>query len=241
MDNDNKDDPDETDLREELHDLENVEDESANDDAFRGQFAISSFGADYNVDSLVRRMKSKAFYKPEFQREFVWNQRQASRFIESLLMGLPVPGIFIYRLDNGKHLIIDGLQRLTTLEMFYKGVFKNRTFALIDVREPWENKTYENLDEPERLRLDDSIIHTTVFKQDFPERDYQSVYEVFERINTGGMKLSSQEIRVCVNYVENSDNSLMTILKLLNEDESWRYIYGPRSLRVCPGTLCWIA
>src|SRR5579883_2743762 len=99
------DDTDQAELREELEDLKNVEDESADDEAFTGQFAISSFGADYNVDSLVRRMGTKAFYKPKFQREFIWNQRQASRFIESLLMGLPVPGIFIYRLDNGKHLI----------------------------------------------------------------------------------------------------------------------------------------
>lgn len=232
MDTDTKDDANQTELREELQDLENVVDESADDEAFSGQFAISSFGADYNVDSLVRRMTTKAFYKPEFQREFVWNQRQASRFIESLLMGLPVPGIFIYRLDNGKHLIIDGLQRLTTLEMFYKGLFKNRSFNLMDVRDPWKNKTYNTLDEAEKLRLDDSIIHTTVFKQDFPDKDYQSVYEVFERINTGGMKLSSQEIRVCVNYVENSENSLMTLLSKLNEDKNWRFIYGPRSLRL---------
>ena len=67
MSTDVNDDSNQTELREELQDLENVEDESAGDEEFSGQFAISSFGADYNVDSLVRRMESKAFYKPEFQ------------------------------------------------------------------------------------------------------------------------------------------------------------------------------
>jgi hypothetical protein len=149
------------------------------------------------------------------------------------LMGLPVPGIFIYKLDNGKHLVIDGLQRLTTLEMFSEGLFKKKNaFTLIDVRPPWNDKTYESLDESDKLRLNDSIIHTTVFKQDFPDKENQSVYEVFERINTGGLKLAPQEIRICVNYVEDSTKSLMTLIKDLNGDPNWRAIYGPKSLRL---------
>jgi len=60
-------------------------------------FQIDSYGADYTVDSLVGRMKTGAFFVPAFQRSYVWNQNQASRFIESLLLGLPVPGVFVFK------------------------------------------------------------------------------------------------------------------------------------------------
>jgi len=70
-----------------------IDDESA-DEATTASFSITSYGADYPVDTLVKRMKNEAFFIPKFQRNFVWSQRHASRFIESLLMGLPVPGIF---------------------------------------------------------------------------------------------------------------------------------------------------
>jgi hypothetical protein len=129
-------------------------------------------------------------------------------------------------------LIIDGLQRLTTLQWFYEGLFKGKEFTLADVREPWNQKTYKTLPEADRLRLDDAIVHTTVFKQDFPDKNHRSVYEVFERINTGGMKLSAQEIRVCVNFVEAEKPSLMRLISRLNDHPDWRAIYGAKSLRL---------
>jgi len=219
-------------LKDEIVDRENVDDEGDEEISFRGNFSISNYGADYNVDSLVKRMNTGAFYKPAFQREYVWSLKQASRFVESLLMGLPVPGIFVYRTEGGKHLIVDGLQRLITLQRFYSGLFGSHEFALQDVREPWTNKAYISLSEEDRLRLDDSIIHTTVFKQDYPDEDNQSIYEVFERINTGGLKLSPQEIRVCVSYVEDESSSLVSLLRKLNDNISWRKIYGPKSIRL---------
>ena len=74
---------------------EGIEDESLQESqAAPKNFAITSYGADYTVDGLVKRMRSGAFKIPEFQRRFVWSHRHASKFIESLLMGLPVPGLF---------------------------------------------------------------------------------------------------------------------------------------------------
>ena len=63
-----------------------------------------------------------------FQREFVWKKPQADRFIESLLLGLPVPGIFLVKETNGKHLVLDGQQRLRTLDNFYSGIFQGKEF-----------------------------------------------------------------------------------------------------------------
>jgi hypothetical protein len=219
-----------------LEDFKNVDDFSEGEQTQSPTFSISSYGADYTVDSIVSRVKKGDFFVPPFQRSFVWNIRQSSRFIESLLMGLPVPGIFVFReATTNKHLIVDGQQRLRTLEFFYRGVFekhkpdeksKPEVFQLKDVREPWVGKTYENLEEADRRRLDDSVIHTTIFRQELPDND-QSVYEVFERINTGGIKLSAQEIRVCVNY-----GDFTTLIAKMNENPKWRQIYGAYSPRL---------
>jgi hypothetical protein len=223
----------EKELEEENAPLAFEDDPDVLDDAAREEhrsvtFDISSYGADYSVDMLVSRMRSGAFYVPDFQRAYVWNQRQGSRFIESLLMGLPVPGIFMFKdPSSSKHLIIDGQQRLRTLQFFYDGTFRERRFRLLDVADEWNDRTYQELDEDDRQRLDDSIIHTTIFKQDHPKADKSSVYEVFERINTGGVKLSAQEIRSCV-----SPGRFISLLRDLNENEAWRHIYGKKSDRL---------
>src|SRR5437870_538212 len=111
-------------------------------------FAITSYGADYPVDGLVKRVKDGDIVIPlfsmepqegqttvGFQREFVWKKSQADRFIESLLLGLPVPGIFLVKEPNGKFLVLDGQQRLRTLENYYSGVFQGVEFKLTEVQE----------------------------------------------------------------------------------------------------------
>lgn len=216
------------DLLEEAKDIENVLDESEAEGHLSESFTISSYGADYTVDSLVKRMRNESFFVPPFQRSLVWNARQASRFIESLLMGLPVPGIFVFRESKtNRHLIIDGQQRLRTLQGFYDGIFRGQEFRLEDVRPQWLGKTYKELDTQDILRLDDSIVHTTIFRQEKPEDNTNSIYEVFERINSGGIKLSDQEIRVCVNF-----GAFAALLKDLNDTPSWRELYGSKSTRL---------
>src|SRR5690606_22344893 len=113
-----------------------VEDESLQDETPTASFAITSYGADYTVDTIVNRLKSESFFVPKFQRRFVWSLKHASRFIESLLMGLPVPGIFLYReAQTNRHLVVDGQQRLRTLQYFYDGNFGEKKFRLRNVRE----------------------------------------------------------------------------------------------------------
>jgi hypothetical protein len=198
-----------------------VDDESA-EEATSSNFSITSYGADYPVDSLVKRMKDEAFFIPKFQRNFVWSQRHASRFIESLLMGLPVPGIFLYKeAETGKHLVVDGQQRLRTLQYFYAGLFAEKAFRLVGVRKDWEGKKYEDLETSEQLRLDDSILHATIFQQDQPKDSLRSLYFVFERINSGGIRLSPQEIRNCI-----SQSIVLDAARTLNENLDWRAIFG---------------
>lgn len=207
---------------------DSVEDDAENETAATTPYRILSYGADYTVDSLVKRLQSGAFYIPPFQRAYVWERPQASRFIESLLLGLPVPGVFVARESgSSKHLIIDGQQRLKTLQYFFENRFgsSDRKFPLRDVASQWNGKTVDCLDSDDKLRLEDSVLRVTIFKQEHPE-DNRSIYSVFERLNTGSSKLYPQEIRNCVSH-----GRFIDLLNELNANESWRLIFGPYSKR----------
>jgi len=108
---------------------------------------------------------------------------KADRFIESLLLGLPVPGIFLVKEATGRLLVLDGHQRLFTLRAFYDGVINGVEYRLENVQEKFIGKRYRDLDVEDRRRLDDSIIHATVVRQDVPTDDQSSIYVIFERLN----------------------------------------------------------
>jgi hypothetical protein len=202
---------------------ENLGDDSEEIITFK--YSITSYGADYPIDGLVKRLQQESIYIPPFQRLYVWDIKKASRFIESLLLGLPVPGIFLAKeQETNKLLVIDGQQRLLTLQYFYEGIFKptQRQFALRNVQEQFEGTTYKLLLDEDRRRLDDSILHATIVKQDEPSDDDSSIYLIFERLNTGGTPLKPQEIRSCIYHGE-----LNQLLYHLNNNEFWRYIFGP--------------
>ena len=94
-------------------------------------------------------------------------------------------------------MVIDGHQRLITLYYFYEGIFHDtgKEFALYECESHYEGAKYKSLGEEDRRRLDDSIIHATIVKQDEPTEDYSSIFHIFERLNTGGTLLRNQEIR----------------------------------------------
>lgn len=196
--------------------------------AYEGLYSISSYGVDYPVDAVVSRLDRDIFYIPHFQRSYVWSINQASRFVESLLLGLPVPGFFLFKeSDTGRHLVVDGQQRLRTLTYFIKGTIGNKVFRLTNLKSPWNGLAFDDLGSADRNRLMDAALHMTVFVQDYPDAGRNSVYEVFERINTGGTKLSSQEIRACIFHGE-----FQQMLERWNELPVWRSIYGKPSPRL---------
>ncbi|MGB6875291.1 MAG: DUF262 domain-containing protein [Candidatus Acidiferrales bacterium] len=194
-------------------------------------YVISSYGADYTVDGLVKRMRDGSVYVPEFQRGFVWDVKDASRFVESLLLGLPVPSIFLSKeADTGKLLVVDGQQRLLSLRYFYDGIWEpnKREFSLRGVDPTFEGRTYKKLREEDRRRLDDAILHVTIFKQDEPSEDLSGIYQVFERLNSGGKKLTPQEIRSAVHH----SGGMRKLLEELNANRDWRAIYGQEDGRM---------
>jgi len=192
------------------------------------RYSITSYGADYTIDSIVQRIEKEKIYVPPFQRKYVWNQVQASRFIESLILGLPVPGVFLSKEEEtGRLLIIDGQQRMLSVANFYKGLFGEKKFRLKNVQEDLEGKTYDDLKEVDRNRLDDSILHATIIKQDGPDDDDSSIYMVFERLNTGGTILQPQEIRACVYY-----GAFNELLNELTQNEYWKVLFEKDSKRM---------
>lgn len=198
-------------------------------------YGISSYGADYDVEGLIKRLQRGDIFIPPFQRDYVWNQAEASRLVESLLLGLPVPGVFLAKEnDSNKLSVIDGQQRLKSLLFFYEGFFnskegdtRKRIFKLKNVQAKFEGKTYEDLEEDDRIKLDDSIIHATIIKQETPTDDNTSIYHVFERLNTGGRKLTPQEIRSAI-YI----GKLNDLIGELNEYPSWRELFGKKNNRL---------
>ncbi|MDA2934974.1 DUF262 domain-containing protein [Acidobacteria bacterium AH-259-D05] len=194
------------------------------------KYDITSYGADFLVDGLVSRLQAGDIFIPQFQRGFVWSITQASRFIESLLLGLPVPGIFLSKdYDTEKLLVIDGQQRLKSLIYFYEGIFheSGRQFSLRGVQQPFAGLTYKSLRDEDRRRLGNSILHSTIVRQESPPEDDTSIYYIFERINTSGTPLSPQEIRACIYH-----GGLNDLLGELNDFEAWRSVFGPINKRM---------
>lgn len=203
-------------------------------------YSINSYGADYPIDSLVKRINNGDILVPTFeheeelendvdafQREYVWPRSKADRFIESLLLGLPVPGIFLVKEDTGRFLVLDGHQRLYTLQCFYSGIIHGIEYKLAGIQERFVGRNYKELDVEDRRRLDDSIIHATIIKQEEPTEDWSSIYSIFERLNTGGISLQPQEIRMALYH-----GPFSAFLRDLNTNPDWRNLIGAKSKRL---------
>lgn len=210
---------------EENNNIEDIEDDEMDDYSDDSLFNISSWGADLSFRELVAMYKDNELAKPELQRKYVWDKNEASRFIESILIGLPVPSIFLAQSGSQK-LIVDGYQRIMTVYDYIEGIFSadKKIFKLSNsdkINKRWKNKAFSELSVDEQRKIKSSTIHAIIFEQKKPENDNTSLYQIFERINTSGRTLVPQEIRNCV--YQGSFNSM---LFELNENKYWRELFG---------------
>jgi len=210
--------------------LENIESEIKDQDDTPLEYDIHVFPADYTLEVIYQKWINEEVVIPPFQRGYVWTITQASRLVESFLMGLPIPPIFFYIQSDQKYLVIDGRQRLESIFYFLDGHFgepdasgKQRVFRLEGINEKsrWYKKTFEEFDESDKRKLKNSVLRAIVIKQLHPSEDDTSVYHIFERLNTGGTSLIDQEVRNCV-YA----GKLNALLLELNKDSEWRKILG---------------
>jgi Protein of unknown function DUF262/HNH endonuclease len=177
---------------------------------------------DPEIESLHGKFKrGKLIVQPDFQRLFVWDAKKSSRLLESALLDIPLPVIYLAEEKDGREFVIDGQQRLTSFFAFIDGKFPNGSdFKLTGL------KAYPELNGKKYVELEDSYqdklryykIRTITFSRD---SDSKLKFDIFERLNTGAVSLNDQELRNCV--YQGPYNKL---LKKLSENPDFRYLMG---------------
>ncbi|MGM1045711.1 MAG: DUF262 domain-containing protein [Bacillota bacterium] len=178
---------------------------------------IQADGYPMSIGELANMYKDGELkVNPEFQRFFRWSDTQKTKLIESILLGIPIPPIFVAHGEKGIWDVIDGLQRLSTIFEFM-GILKSTDDTLKPPSKllgtrflpSLENKVWESPADPENsftqeLRIDfkRSKFDIKIIKK---TSDKDAKYELFQRINTGGSKLSDQEVRNCLLIMVNRD------------------------------------
>lgn len=212
----------------ESENIEEIADETNDDYTDDSLYNINSWGADFSFREIVQMYDEGDLVKPEIQRNYVWSEPEASRFIDSVLLGLPVPSIFLAKTKNETMLIIDGYQRIMTVRDYIRGYFGNEektVFKLTNsekIHENWRGKTFNQLSPSEQRRIKKTTIHSIIFVQNHPKDLGTSYFQIFERINSTGRALIPQEIRNCV--YQGEFNRLL--IKLNRENSKWRDLYG---------------
>lgn len=205
-------------------DVENInefnnafEEENNSDDSRIERYQINTFTQDRAIETLVKWYDNGKLILPEFQRDYVWTYANSCRLIESILLNLPIPNIFLFKVKDKKgekFLLIDGLQRITTINQYVNGVWKQgdkkRKFKLQSPNDKWNKKMFKDLSVDDQQFLFDYPIGTTIFESSTDKDVDQNnvMFSVFERINTGSEKLSDQEIRNAI-----YDGELLNLLK----------------------------
>lgn len=214
------------------------------------EYDITASPNDFNVSTLFHFIESGAVIIPGFQRHYVWDAKRASKLIESLVLGLPVPQIFLYEEARNRFLVIDGQQRLMSIYYFMKQRFPrkearpelrkvfdehgripdevlhdDRLFSNFRLQLPAKlpgvpNKfarlSYATLGDY-KVQFDLRPIRNVIVKQNAPAGDDSSIYEIFSRLNSGGVNLTPQEIRLSL-YHSPFYKTLMEV----NTDAEWR-------------------
>ena len=222
------------------------------DDLQVEEYDITAVPNDFNVMTLHSFIESGVIRIPGFQRNFVWDLGRASKLIESLILGLPVPQLFLYEQARNNFLVIDGQQRLMSIYYFVNKRFP-RTEKRVELRSIFDRErrippevlhddqyfqtfnlqlsekipnhankfkglNYETLGDY-KTSFDLRPIRNIVVKQNAPSEDDSSMYEVFNRLNSGGVNLFPQEIRTSMYHSKFYD-----MLYAINTTGTWRNI-----------------
>lgn len=194
------------------------------------EFDISVSPSDPSLELLAQQVERGDIIIPFYQRKYVWKIEQASRLIESFLMGLPVPQVFLYVNDDDQLEVIDGQQRIRSVAYFFEGFFgeednkgKRQTFKLkgLSERSEYNGRTFKELSPRDQRKLNNATLRAINIKQLKPSLRNDSVFHIFERLNTGGTQLKPQEIRNAVYR-----GAIVDQIRALNENEEWQRILG---------------
>ena len=143
------------------------------------------------VDQLVSRIShGEIDLAPDFQRRSdIWNQKDQSRLVESLLLRIPLPVFYVAADEEDKWAVVDGLQRMSAINRYVRGEFRlSKLEYLVHLQE----KKYEDLKRPMQRRINETELVVNIIQPETPD---EVMFNIFHRLNTGGMKLNGQEIR----------------------------------------------
>jgi hypothetical protein len=150
---------------------------------------IEFYLTEYTVELLAAKMQKGDFVVPSYQREYTWEPERKSRFIESLIVGLPIPFLFFWEMPNGRLEIVDGSQRLRTIEEFVLGELRlGELQSLTRV----SSFTFAELDESRQRKIKNRSIRGIVLNE---HADEQARFDLFDRINTGSKIANTAEVR----------------------------------------------
>lgn len=146
---------------------------------------------------------------PDFQRRDVWKQRQRAELVESIIMGIPLPIIYLFETADGKKQVVDGRQRITTIIDFLDNKFQLKELGILP---QYNNMRFSDLPPKIQGIFEDYQILCYVIQPPTPER---VKYDIFDRVNRGGTKLNSQEMRSALYQ----GNATMLIDEICQSDE----------------------
>ena len=224
------------------------------------EYDITSTPNDFNIQTIFSLIDNGVIKMPLFQRNYVWDEKRASKLIESIILGLPIPQVFLYEQGKNSFYVIDGQQRLLSIYFFIKQRFPTKEGRLVlreyftgdtkvdnsilsddryfksfklnlpsqsnDEKNKFDKLKYDTLGDYKYTFEILRTIRSVVIKQNEPDDD-SSIYEIFNRLNTGGQNLSPQEIRMSLYY-----SNFYKMLSEINTKGEWRKILNQTTIDV---------
>lgn len=150
---------------------------------------IEFYLTEYSVELLANKMSKGEFVVPAYQRKYTWEHDRKSRFIESLILGLPIPFLFFWEMPNGKLEIVDGSQRLRSIEEFVLGDFRLGELQSLTALSGFK---FSDLPESRQRKINNRSVRGIVLNE---HADEEARFDMFERINTGSKIANMAEVR----------------------------------------------
>lgn len=201
--------------------MQKHEDATTNEQHKFTERQIFTTHSDTPIETLKRQFeRGKLDLQPSFQRNYVWDIQKASRLIESVLLNVPLPVIYLSEELDGKISVIDGQQRLTSFFAFISERFpiKNTVFKLnkLEVLTELNGKTFKELSDEQQEEILRYPLRVITFKKESPE---DLKFEIFERLNSGSVQLKPQELRNCIYH-----GTLNDLIKKLIENPDFQFL-----------------
>ena len=144
---------------------------------------------DFPIEYLVKKFNDDDFYVPPYQREYIWDDSRRCHFIESVILGLPIPMMFFADMEDGRLEIVDGAQRMNTLESFLNNDLELKK---LDKLNALNGFTFSDLPDPQKRKFEARTLRTVVLED---STAVELRHEIFRRINTKAMRARASEIR----------------------------------------------